>query len=68
MRFLPEKEKEEGLPSVFSSHKERCVNCKFLDARLICGLGLIKLPRGASEFKVQIIDPENQVCDNFIDR
>lgn len=68
MRFLSENEIDNNLKRIFSSSSERCINCKFLDARLICGLGLIKLPRGASEFKAQIIDPENQVCDNFIDR
>lgn len=63
MRFLLEKEINNNSELIFSSNRERCVNCQFLDARLICALNFTK---AGDESKYQIVDPENQVCDNFI--
>lgn len=53
---------------LFSFKKERCINCRMLDASQLCSLKLLALPSSADMRKAHIFDPENQVCDKFDSR
>jgi hypothetical protein len=50
---------------MFNTEKERCINCRMLDASRICSMKLIALPDSAAMRKAEIIDPLNQVCNSF---
>jgi hypothetical protein len=51
--------------NMFDAHKERCINCKMMDASQVCAVKLMGLGDSVSMRKAQIIDPFNQVCDKF---
>lgn len=45
--------------------KERCINCRMMDASQLCSMKLINLPDSADMRKAYIKDPHNQVCEDF---
>jgi len=58
----------EKFKEIFALERERCINCRMLDASQLCSLKLINLPDADDMRKAHISDPQNEVCNNFESR